>query len=311
MILEPYFDAYINAAAALGIKTVGVPLEMSPTDQREFNDPTSDRLFSASELKLDLETLESRLSSKTKMIVLNTPHNPTGKVFSREELGQLSQVLRRYPDVMILSDEVYEFMTFDNLPHERIATMPDMYDRVISLFSAGKTFSCTGWRCGYAIGPARFMEPILKMHNNIPFCGVTPLEVALAQAFDLAQEQNYFHTLRQSLEHKRNLMIKMLRQSKLKPLVPQGGYFVCCDTSQLELYQELQPLVQEGETVPREYPDYRMAVSLCEQARVVTIPTSPFYSSPNKHLARSTIRLAYCKDDATLLQAGEILTQLR
>ena len=150
VIVEPYFDSYIKTASILGVKPVGLPLKFGPEDQKAYDslEAGSERSFSAADLRLDLNQLEHLITPKTKMLVLNTPHNPTGKVFSRQELSDICSLMQKYPQVLILSDEVYEFMCFDGLSHERIATMPDMFDRVISLFSAGKTFSCTGWRVG-------------------------------------------------------------------------------------------------------------------------------------------------------------------
>lgn len=197
-VIEPYFDAYVNAAKLFDLKTVGVPLTFSKDRQIDFEN--GDGKFYASELKLDMNQLNDSITSETKMLVLNTPHNPTGKVFLKDELEQIVEIIQKHPHLIVLSDEVYEFMCFDGLKHERIATFPDMFDRVISLFSAGKTFSCTGWRVGYGIMHKKFAAPILKVHNAIPFCGSTPLEYATGKAFELAQKNGYLAKLPEKLQ---------------------------------------------------------------------------------------------------------------
>lgn len=303
IIVEPYFDAYIKAASILGIETVGIPLEFSPERQKEYNDRDSTgRSFAAGDLQLDLNRLEAMITPKTRMVVLNTPHNPTGKVFSKRELEQICSLMKRHPNVLILSDEVYEFMCFDNLKHERIASFPDMYDQVISLFSAGKTFSCTGWRVGYSICSPDLAKLILKMHNAIPFCVATPLEIAVAKSFQQAQVNGYFKTLPKMLQKRRDQMIAVLAQANLNPIVPQGGYFTCCDSSRLSMFNEIE---SSSEKSARDLPDFQMALKLCKEYGLATIPTSPFYSQPNKHLAGAMIRLAYCKDQESLATAHQ------
>lgn len=199
--IEPYFDAYKTVSTLLGIKTVGIPLEFSGEKHAEFVSKTSSSAtFSSSDFQLNYEKLDKLITKKTKMIVLNTPHNPTGKVFSKHELQEIVRVLEKHPHVQVLSDEVYEFMCYDGLKHERIATLPGMFDRTISLFSAGKTFSCTGWRVGYAVGPAHMTTAITKAHSVVPFCGTTPLEVAMTSCFQQIQTNGYLDELTSTLE---------------------------------------------------------------------------------------------------------------
>jgi hypothetical protein len=153
----------------MGAKTIGVPLR-------------TDWASSSGDWTLDLEELDAAMSEKTKMLVLNTPHNPTGKVFTRDELKGISDVVMRYPNVTVLSDEVYEFMTFDGLKHERIATLPGMWERTLSVYSAGKTFSATGWRVGYVVGPQPLITPLVRVHQASNFCTPSALQIAIAIA---------------------------------------------------------------------------------------------------------------------------------
>jgi aspartate/methionine/tyrosine aminotransferase len=202
LTLEPYFDAYMTVSQLHGVSASGVPFRFNPAKRAAFLSEESHvaERFTSHDFQLDLEALEAKLTPKTKMLVLNTPHNPTGKVLSRDELKKLAAVLERHPHVIVLADEVYEFMTYDGLPHERIAALPGFFDRTISLFSAGKTFSCTGWRTGYAVGPAHLVGGVTKAHSTVPFCGTTPFEVALASAFREAKHNGYYDELKATLQ---------------------------------------------------------------------------------------------------------------
>lgn len=197
LTLEPYFDAYVTVSQLFQVTSRGVAF----TFKSKLRKKTRQIISSSScDFQLNLNHFETMLTPKTKLLVVNTPHNPTGKVMTKEELRQLSHVLARYPDVIVLADEVYECMTYDGRKHERIASLPGFFDRTISLFSAGKTFSCTGWRAGYAIGPSHLIEGITKAHSTIPFCGTTPFEVALASIFREAEHNGYYDELRETLE---------------------------------------------------------------------------------------------------------------
>ena len=189
---------------------VGVPLR-------------ADWAKSAADWTLDLSELEAALSERTKLLVLNTPHNPTGKVFSAAELEGIAHIVRKYPRLVVMSDEVYEFMTFDGLPHARISALPGMFDRTLSIHSAGKTFSATGWRIGYVIGPAPLITPLVRVHQASNFCTPTSLQVATAVAFDAAERDGYFAEFANFLELKRNKLVALLRTAQLDPIVPQVG----------------------------------------------------------------------------------------
>ncbi|GMF13392.1 unnamed protein product [Phytophthora lilii] len=207
LTLEPYFDAYVTVSQLHGVRASGAPFRFDAAKRAAFlsEDAHVAERFTSHDFQVDLAKLEAMITPKTKMLVLNTPHNPTGKVFSRDELQQLARVLERHPDVIVLADEVYEFMTYDGLPHERIAAMPGFFDRTISLFSAGKTFSCTGWRTGYAVGPAHLVGGVTKAHSTVPFCGTTPFEVALASAFREAKHNGYYDELKETLQVQRRI----------------------------------------------------------------------------------------------------------
>ncbi|CAI5701271.1 hypothetical protein KXD40_007056 [Peronospora effusa] len=303
MTLEPYFDAYMTVSQFHGVEAIGVPFSYEPMK--------NSMSLSSREFRLDLKTLETLVTSKTKLLVLNTPHNPTGKVLSRHELHQLGQVLERHPHVIVLADEVYEFMTYDGLSHERIATLPGFFDRTISLFSAGKTFSCTGWRVGYAVGPAHLIEGVIKAHSTVPFCGTTPFEVALTSVFHEAKRNGYYDDLRESMEAKRNRLCDALQAYNWRPIVPEGGYFVCCNVEDLPFYDEFRGIEITPDTPRTEFADYQFAYKLVKAGHLAVIPTSPFFSRPENRLAPGVVRLAFCKDDKTLDDAIRVIESLK
>uniref|UniRef100_K3WDN8 Aminotransferase class I/classII large domain-containing protein n=1 Tax=Globisporangium ultimum (strain ATCC 200006 / CBS 805.95 / DAOM BR144) TaxID=431595 RepID=K3WDN8_GLOUD len=308
---EPYFDAYKTVSTLLGIKTVGIPFELSPEKQQEFNCRDTNATFSSGDFRIDLDKLDQTITKKTKMIVLNTPHNPTGKVFSKHELEQIAEMLKKHPHVLILSDEVYEFMAYDGLQHERIASFPGLFDRTISLFSAGKTFSCTGWRVGYAIAPEHLAAAITKAHSTVPFCGTTPLEVAMASCFKQVQTNGYLDELKATLEAKRDRLVGALTEANWRPIVPEGGYFVCCNVTHLPVFQEFADIKITPELPKPQYPDYQFAYKLCKDYKLAMIPTSPFFTRPEHQLAPGVVRLAFCKDDETVDAAIRVISSFK
>uniref|UniRef100_A0AAV1UB27 Aminotransferase class I/classII large domain-containing protein n=1 Tax=Peronospora matthiolae TaxID=2874970 RepID=A0AAV1UB27_9STRA len=303
LTLEPYFDAYVTVAQLHGVRAKGVPFRYKP-------DKSSD-VLSSRDFIVDMDKLEAKITSKTKLLILNSPHNPTGKALSRDEVLQFAHVLEKYPDIVVLSDEVYEFMTYDGVVHERIAALPGFFDRTISLFSAGKTFSCTGWRVNYAVGPAHLVEGVTKAHSTVPFCGTTPFEVALASVFRQAQVNGYFDELRETMETKRNRLCDALEGHNWRPIVPQGGYFVCCNVEGLPFYNEFREIEVTSDTPKTLYPDYQFAYKLVKAGHLAVIPTSPFFSRPENRLAPGVVRLAFCKDDKTLDDSIRVIESLK
>ncbi|KAG6615580.1 Kynurenine-oxoglutarate transaminase [Phytophthora cinnamomi] len=313
LTLEPYFDAYVTVSQLHGVRARGAPFRFAPAKRAAFlsQDAHVSERFSSRDFELDLHALERMITPQTKMLVLNSPHNPTGKVLSGEELAQLARVLERHPHVLVLADEVYEFMTYDGLAHERIAALPGFFDRTVSLFSAGKTFSCTGWRAGYAVGPAHLVGGITKAHSTVPFCGTTPIEVALASAFREAKHNGYYDELRETLQAKRDRLCDALQAYNWRPIVPEGGYFVCCNVEGLPFYDEFRGIEITPDTPKTEFPDYQFAYKLAKAGHLAVIPTSPFFSRPENRLAPGVVRLAFCKDDKTLDDSIRVIESLK
>jgi len=289
MCIEPYFDSYKKAADLLGVVTKGVPLRLEPGGK------------TAASYKLDVSNLDEAISEKTKVLILNTPHNPTGKVFSREEYEQIAHVVRKHSHVLVLSDEVYEFMTFDGLKHERFSTIEGMWNRTISLFSAGKTFSCTGWRIGYCVGPAQLIAPLIDITGVVSFCAATPLQVAIGKAFKQAMKTSYFSKdLPEMLAAKRDALCKALDGTGMTPIIPQGGYFVMADTS----FISDEELASIDSSLSR---DMRVYQWLTLNRGITGIPTSNFYSPENQHLSFNVLRFAFCKTEEEIQKAAQNL----
>ena len=320
LVVEPAFDAYGKSASLVGAKMVGVPLR--PTG----GGATSS---SAQDWKLDPAELEAAITPRTKMLVLNTPQTFVGKAFAREELEQIADVVRRSgdcgaPDMVVVSDEVYEKMVFDGLEQHRFASLPDMYDRTITLFSAGKTFSCTGWRCGYSVAPKHLSEPLGEAMAAMGFCASQPLARAVERALSLANAGEadvgiygsepgaYYGKLCAQLESARDLMVSGLAAQSaghgvLAPVNPAGGYFLMADISKLPdevigYGDDERRRASEGDHMARR--DWRACEWLVDEVGVAVIPSSIAYFGEGKEdITDRYVRLAFCKREEEIAEA--------
>jgi kynurenine---oxoglutarate transaminase / cysteine-S-conjugate beta-lyase / glutamine---phenylpyruvate transaminase len=224
--LEPAFDVYPAQVQMAGGVCKFVPLELKD-----------------GQWKLDLDRLESQITPKTKLFLLNTPHNPTGKVFSRAELEDIAAVLRRHPHVTAVCDEVYEKLVYDGREHVRLASLPDMWDRTVTVSSVGKTFSCTGWKVGWAYGAEHLIKPITLANQWIQYCVSTPTCRAVAQILREADQpydghDSYYAHVRGEYQKKRDHLVGSLKAAQLHPIIPEGGFFVIADTAKYQPTQE-------------------------------------------------------------------------
>lgn len=291
ILIEPFYDSYPAVVTMAGGTAVYVPLR-APADAT-----------SAAEWRLDLDELAAAFSPRTKLLILNTPLNPLGKVFSLAELSAIADLAQRH-NIIVLCDEVYEWMVYStagrNVEHIRLATLPGMWERTITLGSAGKTFSVTGWKIGWAIAPPHLAHALTMAHQWIPFAVATPLQEAVAVALEEAEQRNYFAELRSMYQAKRDLLLTALDEVGLTPMTPDGSYFIVVDTHSLPVQAE---------------PGTRRDVAVCRwftrTIGVAAIPPSPFYSAAHQDLTDNLARFTFCKTDEMLHEAARRLQRLR
>jgi len=298
VLIEPFFDQYVRNVTFCGGKPVYVPLR-PPSNAGTQN-------VSSKEWKLDIDELKAALTPKSKVIIINTPHNPVGKVFTEDELNAIGKVAEEH-NLFIIADEVYDCLTF-NSPHVRIASLSkSLWSRTVTVGSAGKSFAATGWRIGWCIGPAELLRPITAAMTRITFCSVSPLQEALATGFQIAQKENFFDTQRAQYEARRDLLLGFLDQLGLPYTIPDGSYFVLVESSKVKIPSDFEML----SLIKTRSRDWHMCWFIAKVAGVVCIPPSDFYSSDHVSIGENFIRIAFCKDLDTLKEAGQRLQKLK
>lgn len=258
VMFEPVYDSYLGTVAMAGAVPRVVTLRSPSFDY----DPAA---------------LEAVITPKTRAILLNSPHNPTGKVFSRAELEHVAGLCREH-DLIAVTDEVYEHLVYEG-EHVPLATLPGMRERTVVISSAGKTFSFTGWKVGWACAPAELSSAIRTAHQFVTFCDGAPFQLAMATA--LALPDDYFGELRRDYRDRRDRLCAGLSEVGFEVLRPAGTYFVCVD---------IRPLGFSN--------DMELCRRLPEAVGVAAIPNSAFYV--NKEAGRHLVRFAFCKTDAVL-----------
>lgn len=275
IILEPAHDNFRPSAFIANAVPISVPLE-------------------APDYRLDAAKLRAVITPKTKAMLLNTPHNPTGRVFDSEEIAGVIEVVLEN-DLVLITDEIYDRILYDGRIHQSPGSLEPLKDRTITISGLGKTFAMTGWRLGYVIAPERFAQGIRTLHDFTTICAATPLQAAAVAA--LAMPQSYFEESTSAYHQRRALMMEILTDVGFQASTPQGAYYIMADYSQL-------PIPQASLT-PTEF-TYFMA----SDVGVAVVPGDSFYSLDG--YGRSTIRFAYPKKLTTLEQAGErLLARLR
>ncbi len=268
--LEPYYDSYAACIAMAGGRRVPVTLR-------------------APDFRLDVDALRAAVTARTKLLLINSPHNPTGTVLSRDELQAVADVAIEH-DLLVVTDEVYEHLTFDDVVHHPLAAYDGMRDRTITVSSGGKTFSFTGWKVGWAVGPVPLVGAVMMAKQFLTFTSGAPLQPAIATALDLGDD--YYATFRATLQAKRDRLCTGLADLGFDVFVPQGTYFVTTD---------IRPLGYDDGV------DFCLA--LPERAGVVAIPTQVFYDDPEA--GKPLVRWAFCKRDEVLDAALDRLRTLR
>ncbi|EAU84906.2 aminotransferase [Coprinopsis cinerea okayama7 len=297
IMFEPFFDQYLPSVTFNGGKPVYVPL----------HPPTSSKLQSSSgEWTIDFDELKRAVTPRTKMIIVNTPHNPVGKVFTKEELEEIAAIAEEN-NLLVMSDEVYDSLVFDGKEHFRIATLPGMWDRTVTVGSAGKAFAATGWRIGWLLGPPSIIQPTLAATTRIVFCTNSPLQEAAACGLEQAQERKFFETQLAEYAERRAILCDAFDRLGLKYSLPEGSYFVLLDISKVKF--------------PEDYPfpksvlgrgrDFRACWFIAVEIGVSSIPVSEFYCEEHARIGEAYARFAFCKDIDTLKAAADKLQKLK
>jgi len=271
IVLEPYYDAYAAAIALAGATRVAVPL-----------------VADGDTWTVDVDAVRAAVTSRTAMIIINSPHNPTGAVFGREVLARLAALCVER-DLLVLSDEVYENLRFD-VPHTAVAALPGMRERTVTVSSAAKSFNVTGWKTGWALAPAPLLDAVLKAKQFMSYVGVTPVQPAIAHA--LVHESAWLADMVAGLATNRDLLGAALRDAGFGVHATAGTYFTVADIAPL------------GYTDGVEF-----CLDLPEKAGVAAIPVQVFCDDPGPWLTK--VRFAFCKTPATLAEAARRLTTIR
>ena len=267
IILEPAYDCYKPEVLIAG----GVPRPYS---------------MKYPDYAIDWNEIEDMINEKTRMIIINTPHNPSGALLEAEDLQSLEQIVRG-KDIVVLSDEVYEHLIYDNKEHQSVMRFPTLFEQSIAVFSFGKTLHTTGWKMGYVVGPEQLINEFKNIHQWNVFCVNSFLQFAIA---DYLKDPSTYEQLPDFFQQKRDRLTELLKDVPMEPLISKGTYF------QLYEYSEIS-----------DDDDVTFAKYLTKEIGVAAIPMSPFYS---EQISDKTVRLCFAKKDETLVAAAERLEKL-
>ena len=266
IMFEPAYDSYIPNIEVNGGKVVSIPLVYP-------------------DYHIDWNAVRAAITPRTRAIFINSPHNPTGAVIGPNDIEELRKIVAD-TEILILSDEVYEHLIFDNIPHESILRYPDLLARSFVCFSFGKVYNCTGWKLGYCIAPADLMKEFRKIHQFNAFCCFTPTQVALAE---FLKNRDAYLGLSSFMQEKRDFFIGLMKATRFELLTSHGSYFIGAKYNRIS---------DEG--------DRDFAIRLTKEAGVTTIPVSAFYANGKDD---KVLRFCFSKKQETLEQAVERLVK--
>jgi aminotransferase len=260
ILFEPYYGYHLNTLAVLGFVPKFVPLH-------------------APDWSIDFEALRAAFTPRTKAIVICTPSNPSGKMFTREELEKIGALCREF-GAWIFTDEIYEYIVYDGRRHVSVASIPSCRDLAITISGFSKTFSITGWRIGYVIADARVAGPIGLMNDLFAICAPTPLQWGVARALEIGDD--YYRDMAADYQKKRDMLAEALEEAGFKPSVPQGSYYMLAE-------------------IPQEFRDDRDAAqSLLDHAKVASVPGTAFFATDQ---GKRMLRFCFAKDFGSLEEA--------
>lgn len=303
VVFEPFFDQYIPNIEMTGAKVKYVSLK-SPEKFAERN-TTGD------EWEVDWEALEAAITPKTKIIVINTPHNPIGKVFTEKELHRIGQLAIKH-NLILLSDEVYENLYYlPKFPRPAtLSTLPELAERTLTVGSAGKSFAATGWRVGWVHGPSELIKYVTSAHTRICFSVPAPLQQAVSEAFTAANKNNYFENTRKEYAEKYKIFVKVFEELGLPYTAADGGYFLLVNFAKLKIPDDYE---YPEDILGRGTKDYKLVYWLIKEIGVVGIPPTEFLVQEHRvnNPLENSVRFAVCKDDSLLEEAVSRLRKLK
>lgn len=297
IIFEPAYDSYVPVITMAG--AVPVPVRLYPPGigvggwESRVGAAASPnpQPLAPNSWHFDPAELRAAFEQRPKLIFVNTPHNPTGKVYTRAELALIGELCHEY-DVLAITDEVYDRLVYDDAEHVPLATLPGLWERTLTLNSVGKTFSVTGWKVGWAVGPAELIRALRQAHQWVTFATATPFQEAAGAAIEQSAGNGYYAAMRAEYAARRTLLAALLAEAGLPTLPAQGSYFISSDIGAL------------GYTDDRAFCRF-----LTTEIGVAAIPISAFYSDPAS--APRFARFCFAKREETLRLAGERLLRLR
>ncbi len=268
IVFEPAYDSYVPAIRLAGGTPISIQLKLP-------------------DYHIDWEEVKKLVNQRTKMIIINSPHNPTGSILSNEDLLRLDKITRN-TGILILSDEVYEHIIFDNFEHQSVCRYPTLAERSLVMCSFGKTFHATGWKTGYCLAPENLMNEFRKTHQFVVFCSNSPVQYALAEY--LKNPSNYLG-LGSFYQQKRDYFVDLIKKSRFKIIPSSGTYFQLLDYSAIS-----------------DEPEMEFACRLIKEHGVASVPVSAFYN--NKPVNNQVLRFCFAKKDETLEKAASILCKI-
>jgi N-succinyldiaminopimelate aminotransferase len=271
VVLEPYYDSYAACIAMAGGRRV--PVTLRPADGG---------------FRLDLDELRAAVTDRTRLLLINTPHNPTGTVLTRTELAAIAE-LAVERDLLVVTDEVYEHLVFGDAEHLPLATFPGMRERTVTIGSAGKTFSFTGWKVGWVTGTPELVTAVRSVKQFLTYVSSGPFQYAVAEA--LALPDAYFEDFRRSMLARRDILAEGLTAAGFQVFEPAGTYFITTD---------IRPLGEKD--------GFAFCRALPERAGVVAIPNAVFYD--DREAGAPFVRFAFCKREEVLREATQRLRAL-